>query len=381
MINLEHGQLIALAADLFAAAGCQDEEADRISRHLVEANLVGHDSHGVIRIPSYVEWLRLGKVLANQTLQIVTENDAMAVVDGQFGLGQTIGEQATQLGIEKAGKHGVAVIALRNAGHLGRIGDWAEMAAHNGMISLHFVNTSGAGMLVAPFGGIDRRLSANPVAAGVPMEDRQPIILDMSACMVAEGKIRVALNQGTTVADGCLIDAEGKATNDPGIFYGDPPGAILPISGHKGSGLSLIIEMLAGALTGSSCTNPDNAWRVANGMLSIIIDRSFFGTAGEFFPEARRFVDFVKSSRTVNGHGEILMPGEAEQRTKTRRLHDGIELDDTTWSQICATCRLLDVAHGFAESEAAVSPAGANRASIPGCESDPVGGQNKGVVS
>lgn len=373
-MRFQADQLIAIATEIFTEAGCQRDEADRVSRRLVEANLVGHDSHGVIRIPSYVEWLRNGKVLANQPIRIVSENDVIAVVDGQFGLGQTVGEAAIQLGIEKAAQQGVSVIALRNAGHLGRIGDWAEMAAEAGMISLHFVNTSGAGMLVAPFGGIDRRLSANPFTAGVPAGEGKPIILDMSACTVAEGKIRLALNQGKMVSDGCLIDSNGNPTNDPRLFYGNPPGAILPISGHKGSGLSLIIEMLAGALTGSSCTNPENAWRVANGMLSIIIDRSFFGTANEFFPEVERFVTFVKSSRTINDNGEILMPGELEQRTKTQRLESGIELDEITWKQICETCQLLDVKHGFVEADLTEQTFQDCQVTMPGCE--PVSGKS-----
>ena len=370
-MKFQPDQLTALAADVFEAVGCQREEAQRVGSHLVEANLVGHDSHGVIRIPSYVQWVQDGKILANQSIRVVTENDAIAVVDGQFGLGQTIGEQAIQLGIDKSRKHGVAVVALRNSGHLGRIGDWPEMAAQAGMMSLHFVNTSGAGMLVAPFGGIDRRLSANPVAAGVPTGNGAPMILDMSACTIAEGKVRVALNKGELVPDGCLIDAEGNPTNDPAVFYGEP-GAILPIAGHKGSGLSMIIEMLAGALTGGSCTNPENGWRVANGMLSIIIDRTFFGSAEEFFPEVTRFVNFVKSSRTVNADGEILMPGEIEQRTRVQRLEHGIELDDTTWRQICDTCRILSVQHGFTEPDTKDS-SNTGRVTMPGSEAAPTG--------
>src|SRR5437899_1614176 len=246
-MNFHHEQLRALTTSIFTAAGCAESEAACISRHLVEANRVGHDSHGVIRVPSYVEWLRAGKVLAGQTMEVVFENDAVAVVDGRFGFGQSIGEQAMDLGIDKAARHGVAVVALRNSGHLGRIGDWALMAAEAGKLSLHFVNTSGAGILVAPFGGINRRLSANPIAAGVPVKEGAPIILDMSACTIAEGKIRVALNKGVPVPDHCLIDAEGRPTNDPKVFYGPPPGAILSIAGHKGYGLGVIAEMLAGA--------------------------------------------------------------------------------------------------------------------------------------
>jgi uncharacterized oxidoreductase len=243
-------RLREFTAAIFHAAGCQTSEAECIVAHLVEANLVGHDSHGVIRVPSYVQWLKDGRVLAGQTLRTVFENDAIAVVDGQFGFGQTIGEQAMRLGIEKAARHGVAVIALRNSGHLGRIGDWPAQVAAAGKLSLHFVNTSGAGILVAPFGGINRRLLANPIAAGIPVANGAPLILDISSCTLAEGKIRVALNKGVSVPEDCIIDAQGMPTTDPRVFYGDPPGAILPIAGHKGSGLAVLCEILAGALTG-----------------------------------------------------------------------------------------------------------------------------------
>src|SRR5262249_53486569 len=150
-----------LVRSVFAAAGCLPPEPERIAHYLVEANLVGHDSHGVIRVPPYVDWLRAGKVLANQKLQVAFENEVIAITDGCFGFGQTMGEESMRLGIEKCNKHGVAVVALRNPAHLGRIGDWAEMAARAGKLSLHFVNTSGIGILVAPVGGTQRRLSAN----------------------------------------------------------------------------------------------------------------------------------------------------------------------------------------------------------------------------
>src|SRR4029078_10187313 len=140
---------------------------------------------------------------------------------------ETSAEQAVRLGINKCSRHGVAVVALRNSGHLGRIGDWAEMAAAAGKVSLHFVNTSGGGILVPPFGGINRRLSANPIAAGVPVPGRPPVIGDISTCAIAEGKLKVAYNKGAKVPDGCIIDAQGRPTNDPKVFYADPPGAIL----------------------------------------------------------------------------------------------------------------------------------------------------------
>jgi len=342
-VNIDHDRLRTYVTAVFHAAGCQPDEAARVAGRLVEANLVGHDSHGVLRVATYVRWLCEGKVLAGQEAAVVFDNEAIAVVDGRFGLGQTVGEQAMRLGIAKAAKHGVAVVALRNAGHLGRIGDWPELVAEAGLLSLHFVNTTGAGILVAPFGGIERRLSANPIAAGVPVVGGRPIILDMSACMIAEGKVRVALNKGVPVAEGCLIDAAGLPTTDPRVFYGDPPGSILSIAGHKGYGLAVLCEVLAGALTGGGCSDPANAGRVINGMLSVLLDPARFRPTDAFGDEIERFVAWVKSSAKATPDGEILMPGEVEQRTKERRLRDGIDVDDTTWSQLRDAARSVGV--------------------------------------
>lgn len=326
-------ELRSLTSRIFVAGGCGPEEGERIAAHLVEANLVGHDSHGVIRVRTYIEWLLDGQVMPNRTAEVIFENEAIAIVDGRSGFGQSIGEEAVQLGIRKCEKHGVSVVGLRKTGHLGRIGDWPEMAARAGKLSLHFVNTSGRGVLVAPFGGIDRRLSANPIAAGVPVDGRDPIILDISACMIAEGKIRVALNKGVTVPEGCLIDGQGNPCSDPATFYSDP-GAILPFGGHKGYALGIIVEMLAGALTGGDCTNPENSRQLHNGMLSIYLDPAFFGDTAAMQQEISRFISYVKSARTVTPAGEILMPGDLEARNRAERQRHGIHLDDNTWAQI-----------------------------------------------
>lgn len=342
-MKIAHDRLRSLTATIFHKAGCSVAEAECVATHLVEANLVGHDSHGVIRVSSYVRWLGEGKVLADRTIQIAFENEVLAVVDGQYGFGQTVGTQAMKLGIAKSARHGVSVIALRNAGHLGRIGDWPLMAAEAGCLSLHFVNTTGAGILVAPFGGTQRRLSANPIAAGIPVPGRSPILLDISACTMAEGKIRVALNKGVAVPENSIIDAQGQPTTDPRVFYADPPGAILSVGGHKGYGLAVLCEVLAGAMTGGGCSNPANAGRVINGMFSILLDRSFFQKDAEFATEIHRFVDWVKSSAKATPEGEILMPGEVEERTKAQRLREGIEIDETTWSELTGAARSVGV--------------------------------------
>lgn len=343
-----------LVTAIFHAAGCSATEAGQIARYLVEANLVGHDSHGVIRVLPYIDWLRDGRVVANQSIEIVLDAENFAVIDGRFGFGQIVGEAAMRVGLEKARRTGVAVVALKNSGHLGRIGDWPLLLAREGMVSLHFVNTNGGGILVAPYGGIERRLSANPIAAGVPVAGDAPILLDISTCAIAEGKIKVAFNRGVRVPAGSIIDAAGQPTDDPRIFYADPPGAILPFGGHKGYGLGILVEILAGALTGGGCSRTGER-RVANGMLSIILDPARIQPGDEFTAEIRRYIDFVKSSRTATPEGEILMPGELEERTRATRAAHGIELDDTTWGQLLSTARSVGI--GPEELEAVVAAA------------------------
>jgi uncharacterized oxidoreductase len=342
-MRIAHDRLKQFTSAIFGAVGCSDHEAERIGHYLVEANLAGHDSHGVIRVPFYVEWVKAGKVVPNQHVKVVFENEVIAVADGQYGFGQVLGEEAMRLGIGKAKKHGVAVVALRNSGHLGQIGAWPLLVARAGLTSLHWVNTSGAGILVAPFGGINRRLSANPIAAGVPVKNGEPIVLDMSACTIAEGKIKVALNKGVQVPPNCIVDSKGRPTTDPKVFYGSPPGSILSIAGHKGYGLGVVAELLAGALTGGGCSNPENVNRLANGMLSIVLDQNVFQAEEAFAAEITRFVAWVKSSETTTPDGEILMPGEIEARNRRQRLRDGIELDETTWGQLVTVGKAVGV--------------------------------------
>ncbi len=343
MLRLNPDKLRDFIQQLFERVGSESKEAERIAFYLVQANLTGHDSHGVIRAPYYIDYVNNDQTRTNQSLSVIFQTDSMAIVDGNFGFGQVIGEQAMQLGIDMAKKHGIATVSLRNSAHLGRIGDWPTMVADAGMASFHFVNTSGYGLLVAPFGGIDRRLSANPIAAGVPVEGKKPIILDISTCAIAEGKLKVALNKGVEVEPGCIMDNAGKAITDPAQFYTDPPGVLLPFGGHKGYGLSVIAEMFAGALTGNSCSNPDNDQRLLNGMYSLIIDCDRLPEELGFAAEVQRFIDFVKSARKAPGFDEILMPGEIEEKNRKDREANGIEIDDTTWQTLCDSAKDLGV--------------------------------------
>jgi uncharacterized oxidoreductase len=337
--------LQALVVSIFEHAGSQPAEAETVAGHLIDANLVGHDSHGVIRVAPYLKLLQRGGVRANREARIMKDAGALITVDGQQGYGQVIARQATELGTQRARAHGVAVVGIRNAAHVGRVGAWAEQAAAAGMISLHFVNTTGFGILVAPFGGSDRRLSVNPIAMGVPRPDAEPIIHDMSTGIIAAGKVRVAQNKGELVPEGCLIDGRGRPTRDPAALFADPPGALLTVGGHKGYGLSIFCEILAGALTGGGSSHPDNpdADRVVNNMLSILIDPERMAGMAAIASDLARLEGWVKASPPAEPGGEILLPGEPERRLRARRRAEGLPLDANTLDQLRAAARSVSV--------------------------------------
>lgn len=341
-------------ADIFAKAGCERVEAERIAFHLMGANLTGHDSHGVIRSPRYIQWLQEGKVLAGQSLTITTESATHAVVDGNYGFGQTIGPLAVDLGIEKARAAGMSIIALRHSGHIGRIGDWAERAAAKGLVSIHFVNVS-EGELVAPFGGVDRRFSTNPMCVGVPASGDEPmLLLDFATSLVAEGKVLVASNGGKALPEGALIMPDGTHSTDPAVLYGPlvksgprdaagGDGALRAFGDHKGSGIAFMCEILAGVLTGGGTSGPipgGKRGRISNGMFSIYLDPTHFG-ASDFAAKAADYASYVKASRPEVVGTEVLVPGEKEARTRAERLANGVPLQVDTWAAIVATAKSL----------------------------------------
>ena len=344
--------LRTFVAAVFRATGSANGEARIVGDHLVDANLAGHDSHGVIRVSKYVDWQAKGMVIANRHAVVVRETACNAVIDGQFGYGQVVGCEAMDIAIAKARQCGFCAVAIRNAGHLGRIGAWAEQVAQAGLASIHLVNTSGFGILVAPHGGTDRRLSANPIAASAPGPDGAPLVLDISTSTIAEGKIQVAKNHGEQLPPGCTIDSEGRPNQDPAVFYGPPEGALLPMGGHKGYGLSIFCEIFAGALSGGQTTNPANATagRLVNNMLSLVFDAESFCGAQAFNAEIARLAAWVKASPPIMSGGEVLLPGDIERRTRARLERDGIALDMVTRRQIADSVRPLAVAlpPGFA---------------------------------
>ncbi|CAG0981093.1 L-2-hydroxycarboxylate dehydrogenase (NAD+) [Burkholderiales bacterium] len=339
MKTVSAAKLADLVAAIMHGAGSSHDEARAIARRLVDSNLVGHDSHGVLRVGKYLEWVRDGTLKPNTPPEIVFESDTIAIVDGRRGFGQVTGEAATRLGIAKAKAKGIAMIGLRNCGHLGRLGDWAEMAAEAGQVSLHFLNTSGA-QRVAPFGGSDRRLSTNPMSIGVPVAGSAPAILDITTSTVAEGKLMVAMNRGDRVPEGWIVDKAGRPTTDPKDFYDG--GALLTIGAHKGSGLSILTDLLAGAVTTGRSSDPADTI-LRNNMLSIYIDPSVYDASGGVLAEARRLVDWVKASPPATAGEPVLAPGDVERRTRAARQANGVPLDDKTWRDLIDAARSVGI--------------------------------------
>ena len=241
--------------------------------------------------------------------------------------------------MERARRHGVALIAMRNMSHCGRLGHYAELAADAGQASIHFVNTGGYGLWVAPFGGTDRRLSTNPVCIGIPRESAPHVIWDVATSVIAVGKIWVAANKGDVLPPGCLLDVDGAPTTDPHALLAG--GAVVPFGGYKGYGLSILTDLLAGALIGGACSKP-GVDVLVNNQLSILMDPEAIGDAGAFEAEARRFIDWVKASPPAAG-GAVLVPGEPEDRSRREAAEAGLRFDATTWAQCVEAARSVGV--------------------------------------
>jgi uncharacterized oxidoreductase len=365
MVTVQVNNLIDFVAEVFSHSESSPEEARRIATYLTTANLTGHDSHGVIRVPVYIRWKKMGSVVPDQTVDLVVDTPSLAVIDGKFGYGQTVTPQAVKIGIEKCKKAGLSAVALRNAGHIGRVGDWAEMAAAEGLVSVHFVNAAGS-LLVAPFGGVQKRLSTAPYCVGIPRQGQDPIVLDFATSIVAEGKVLVASRGGKKLPTGALVDHDGTLSEDPAVLYGpyspDGPrdhtqgtGAIRAFGEHKGSGLAFICELLGGALTGTGATSGGR--RFANGMLAFYIDPKVVDTSSVFDGEISRYVDFIRETKPVAGVDSVLIPGDPERKMRAERTKNGVPLPDDTWAAIVNTAREVGV------SEASIQRAASNKLS------------------
>ncbi|HEX3860320.1 MAG TPA: malate/lactate/ureidoglycolate dehydrogenase [Stellaceae bacterium] len=343
---IEAAALTGIARRILAAAGSDDEEAVIVANHLVEANLKGHDSHGVGMIPSYLRNRDGGTLKPNVAGRVASDNGSIIIYDGDRGYGQIVARNATLLGIERAKRDGVAVVALRNAHHIGRVGTYGEMCAAAGMVSMHFVNLSDQRPAVAPWRGRDGRFGTNPLCIAIPgPAPERPIIADMATSRIAMGKVRVARNKGEAIAGDTLLDQNGDPTTDPVVMYQRPRGALLTFGEHKGYALAFICEMLAGAITGSGTMRPErqSAETTTNGMLTVVIDPSRITDQAWLKDEITAMTDYVTSSPPRYSNEPVLIPGDPERANRTARLRDGVPVDDETWREITVAARAVNV--------------------------------------
>ena len=329
--------LRANAVRIFQAAGSSAEEAEIVADHLVEANLRGHDSHGVGMISIYMKNLAGGSLIPNRRGRLIKEDGAILHYDGERGYGQVTARALTELGIERARRTGLAAVALRNAHHIGRIGSYGEQCAAAGLISLHFVNVIGHRPHVAPHRGADARLGTNPVCIALPAgEPGRPVILDMATSKVAVGKVRVASNEGRRLAGDLLLDGAGRPTTDPGALFGEPGGAVLPMGEHKGYALGFICELLAGVVTGGGTLTPKNQGQdtITNNMLAFILDPRRLVDQAWLRQEIEAITGCVTASPPRDPAAPVLIPGDPERKMRARRMEEGITIDDVTWGQL-----------------------------------------------
>ena len=346
-------QLETQITALFVKAGATPANAQQVAANLVMANLSGHDSHGVGMAPRYVDAILEGNLSPNTGVAVKVDTGMLLGLDGQHGFGQVVGVQAMDMAFERVAQHGACIMSLASSHHLGRIGHFAEMAVARGWVSLHFVSVFSR-PVVAPFGGADGRFGTNPCCIGIPLgygaTTQEPFVLDFATSRVAQGKMRVAHNEGREVKPGTLIDEHGNPTNKPGVVVvpqsNGRMGALLPFGEYKGFGMAVACELLGGALSGGGTWHKaaDGRRAVLNSMLTIVIDPARLGTQMSFAQESLAFVDWLRQSPDAPGSDGVTLAGEPERKARAERLKNGVSVDDATWQEIQASAQKLGLA-------------------------------------
>ena len=336
MPTLSAAVLTEFVTSIFRASGVPDGESQLVAVSLVGSNLRGHDSHGVMRVAQYVGFVENGDYKTGVDLVVEQETPALVVCDGQWGFGQVQAHRLLEAILPKAKALGVAVGTARNVGHIGRLGEYAEVAAGQGLVLIATVNNCGAGQRVAPPGGIEPRLGTNPLCATVPT-DGDPVVLDFGTSVVAEGKVRVYNINRKPVPEGWLLDPQGKPTTDPSVLYNAPFGSILPMGGaqaYKGFGLALVLDMLAGGLTGGRAAHPGAPSARGNNVVFIALDPARFAGRDALTRESTQLVEYVRGTPRAPGVDVITLPGDPERRTLAQRSRAGIPLEDAHWAKL-----------------------------------------------
>jgi LDH2 family malate/lactate/ureidoglycolate dehydrogenase len=334
-------ELVDLGAKILVAAGVPQSTATEVVESLVLSNLIGVDSHGVVRITQYVNALKSGAIVPDAEPVVVRENDVIVLLDGSKGFGQIVSKKAMRLAIDKARGNGVGIACYTNVYHIGRLGEYVAQAAEEGLIGILFTNGSRPGGLVAPFGARQRLLGTNPIAFAVPANSYPPLLADFATSAVAEGKIRIAHHKGEKVPYGLLLDTEGKPTEEPGDLYDG--GAILTFGDHKGYALSLLVEVLGGILSGGDTPIFPNYKVLNNGVFALVIEPGHFRPRASYGNAVDYLFKMVKQALPAQGKPGALIPGEPEILCKKLREKEGIPVDDNTWAQISETAASLGI--------------------------------------
>ena len=327
-------RLREIAAQLLQAAGASEEEAAIVSRHSIGANLAGHDSHGIILIPTYIDRVKQGHIVPGAPFEVVRETPTTTVVDGHWGFGYVVSERVMQMTIDKARQGGMAAATVFRQGHVGRVADYPIMAANAGMIGIMTADSGRAAKSVVPFGGREKRLGTNPLCIAMPSNLEGPLFLDMATSAVAGGKVGVALARGASIPEGWILDKDGNPTTDPADL--GRGGAVLPLGGpqgHKGYGLSVMVEILSGILTGLGFGH-DPSGRHNDGCFMAAFSVEAFRPLEQFREEVTEFAHYLKSSPPAPGFDQVYYPGELEHLRTNKLLEEGITVEDATWERL-----------------------------------------------
>jgi LDH2 family malate/lactate/ureidoglycolate dehydrogenase len=340
---VEHNALRMLAQAVLAKVGVPSTDAELVAGTLVEADLRGVHTHGVMRLPIYVKRIKAGVVNPAARVRILASSAAGRLVDGQNGLGQVVSRQAMALAMNVAAEQGVAAIAIRNSNHAGIIGLYAEQATTAGMIG--FYTTSGAPS-VAPTGGVKPMLGSNPFAVGIPTGRTYPILLDCASTVVARANLLLARLARQSIPLGWALDSDGMPTTDPEAGL---KGTMLPFGGHKGYGIALMVDILSGALSGALCGpwipamygDLDHPQGIGHFLLALNVGA--FVPLRQFYESVNSLVQVIKSSEKAEGVEEIFVPGEIEFRRRDRALREGVSLSPEVAQELKALADDLGV--------------------------------------
>ncbi len=334
MPTVSPDKLREIATALLRGAGASDEEAAIVSRHSIDANLAGHDSHGIIQIPTYIDRIDVGHLVPQAPFEVVRDTSTITVIDGHWGFGYTVSEKAMRMTIDKAREHGVAATTVYRQGHVGRVTDYPVMAAQAGMIGMMTADSGRSAKQVVPFGGREARLGTNPICMAMPSNLEGPLFIDIATSAVAGGKISLALARGERIPEGWIVDKEGKPTTDPAALQ--QGGSSLPLGGeqgHKGYGLSVMVEIFSGILTGLGF-GVEPSGRHNDGVFMAAFDVEAFRPLEEFKQEVTDFAMYLKETPPAPGFSQVYYPGELEHLTTQRKIKEGIEVEDATWERL-----------------------------------------------